>query len=94
MLTVKVQDLHGGESVFQARHVVATRHHRRSDNIKHVECFDERYESIAILGNTLITHGMVYVMNDNGKTVAVYYLAQDEKGEPQGIASGPNEVSN
>ena len=76
MLTVKVNDVHGGESVFQARHIIACRK-TKSDNVRSLECFDERYEAIAVMGNDCITHGTVYVMNDNGKTVAVYYLAQE-----------------
>lgn len=70
MLTVLHKDTVGGESVFQARRVTAGKLDQKSDNIKFVECVDEKN------GNETITHGIVYVMNDNGKTVATYYLNQ------------------
>jgi len=77
MLTVKIVDLGGNESVFHARHVVASRRMGPDGNVTGVECLDEHYEPIVIRGNRCVTHGRVYVMNDNGKTVANYYLAQD-----------------
>jgi hypothetical protein len=77
MLTVRFQGIYGDESVFLAQHVIACRKDGNKDNnIQNVECFDEKFESIPVNGNKLITHGTIYVMNDNGKTVAVYYLAQ------------------
>lgn len=77
MLTVKVEGIHGDDSVFQARHIIAYRRTGRNGNVTSVECLDDRYEAIIIAGNRCITFGTVYVMNDNGKTVAVYYLAQE-----------------
>lgn len=75
MLTVNVR-VGETESVFQAKSVVATRGSERSDNVIRVECFDERYEPIAVAGTAAIATGTVFVMNDNGKTVATYYLPQ------------------
>ena len=71
MMTVKVIDVQGNESVFQARHVVydVQRTPRAC-----VECFDDRHEPIHVAGLPEISAGKVYVMNDAGKTVADYNL--------------------
>ena len=76
MLTVLVKDIHGGESVFQAQHVVAYRK-EHSDNLIQVECYNEKAELVIVAGSACIQYGTVFVMNDNGKTVATYYLAQE-----------------
>jgi len=64
------------ESVFSAKHVIASRSGPRSENCARVECYDERNEPITVAGRDVIEFGVVYVMNDSGKTVATYYLPQ------------------
>lgn len=78
MLTVNVQ-IGTSESVFPALYVVAARRSMRSENYVHVECFDAQYKPIAVVGDNLIKYGTVFVMNDNGKTVATYYLTLPEE---------------
>jgi hypothetical protein len=73
MLTVNVR-MGETESVFSAKHVIATRKGERSDNYVRVECYDEKYDAITVAGNAAIESGIVFVMNDNGKTVATYFL--------------------
>lgn len=75
MLTVNVR-IGETESVFPARHVIATRRAERSENVIRVECYDERNEPITVAGNAAIESGIVFVMNDSGKTVATYYMPQ------------------
>jgi hypothetical protein len=75
MLTVNVR-MGETESVFPAKHVIAARANERSDNFVRVECYDERNEPISVAGKSAIEFGIVFVMNDNGKTVATYYLPQ------------------
>ena len=75
MLTVNVRRGET-ESVFSARLVIAVRADERSDNFVRVECYDERNEPIYVAGLTAIEFGVVFVMNDNGKTVATYFLPQ------------------
>lgn len=75
MLTVNVK-MGLTESVFPAKHVIATRASDRSDNTIRVECYDERCEPITVAGKREIEFGIVFVMNDNGRTVATYYLPQ------------------
>lgn len=76
MLTVKVEGIHGDESVFQARHVIANSHLGR---VRRVECYDERYDLIQVMGQSAVLFGRVFVMNDNGKTVAAYTLVDHEE---------------
>jgi len=76
MLTVLVKDIHGGESVFQAQHVIAYPK-ERSDNLSRVECYDEKYDRVCVAGDSCIQYGTVFVMNDHGKTVATYYMKQE-----------------
>ena len=73
MLTVNVR-MGESELVFQAKTVIAARASARSENVERVECYDERNEPITVAGNNAITVGIVFVMNDNGKTVATYFL--------------------
>ena len=75
MLTVNVR-IAETESVFSAKHVIATRSNERSDNFARVECYDERHEPITVAGNAAIVTGIVFVMNEAGKTVATYFLPQ------------------
>ena len=75
MLTVNVR-MGESESVFPAKHVIATRANERSDNFARVECYDEHCEPITVAGKAAIESGIVFVMNDHGKTVATYYLPQ------------------
>lgn len=75
MLTVNVR-MGESESVFQAKTVIAARASARSENVERVECYDERNEAITVAGKVAIEFGVVFVMNDNGKTVATYFLAQ------------------
>jgi len=63
------------ESVFSAKHIIATRR-EGSDNVVRVECYDGRIEPITVAGKDAIEFGIVFVMNENGKTVATYYLPQ------------------
>ena len=77
MLTINIKGLHGDESVFPARHVIACRRNGPGSNVTSVEAFDEKFEAIVVAGNRCVTHGTVFVMNDHGQTVATYYLAQE-----------------
>lgn len=76
MLTVNAR-MGETESVFPARTVIAVRRNRENCNdIERVECYDEHNEPITVAGRSAIEFGIVFVMNDNGKTVATYYLPQ------------------
>ena len=72
MLTVNVR-MGETESVFQAKTVIADRKER---NVCRVECYDEHNNAITVAGKEAIEFGMVFVMNDQGNTVATYYLPQ------------------
>lgn len=72
MLTVNVR-MNESESLFTAKTVIAARR-KGSDNCDRVECYDERNEPIAVAGKDAIEFGIVFVMNEQGKTVATYYL--------------------
>ena len=72
MLTVNVR-MGETESVFPAGHVIATRR-EGSDNVSRVECYDEHHRPITVAGKDAIEFGVVFVMNDAGKTVATFYL--------------------
>jgi len=75
MLTVNVRMGDGRvESVFSAKTVISSRKLETSENVDRVECYDERNEPIMVAGMTTVEYGTVFVMNENGKTVATYHL--------------------
>lgn len=72
MLTAKVVHPSGSESVFQARYVILE---PASPTLRsRLDFYDENYETIIVAGLGYVEYGNVFIMNDNGKTVAVYHL--------------------
>jgi hypothetical protein len=73
MLTVNVR-MGETERVFSAKHVIASHKDERSENFVKVRCYDERNDAITVEGKDDIESGVVFVMNEAGKTVATYWL--------------------
>lgn len=72
MLTVKIIHPSGSESVFQAQHIILE---PESPTLrKRLDFYDDKFETIVIGGLGFLEYGSVFVMNDLGKTVAVYHL--------------------
>jgi hypothetical protein len=73
MLTIRVKDLHG-DSIFQAARATygPDAQRRNAATGVMVEFFDANDKPI----DAPVCFGDVYVMNDNGKTVAVYNLGR------------------
>lgn len=79
MFSVKVIHPSGSESVFQARHIILE---PASPTLrKRVDFYDEHYEPINVGGLNYVEYGTVFVMNDNGKTVANYWLGSLTEAE-------------
>lgn len=75
MLTVKVIDGHGNENIWQTRNVFAkTEKSTNSRRLSSVFFQTEDKAEIEIQGE----YALVYVMNENGKTVADYVLGADK----------------
>lgn len=86
MLSVKSVGIHGDESVFQAAHVIYGTDEKTGDH--QIECYDADHERLHVgPGTPAIHYGKVYVMNDQGRTVAVYDLGGWEHAAKQQIAA-------
>jgi hypothetical protein len=85
MLTIRVINPHGSESIFQARHVIVEQPPKCR---KRVDFFDEHYEAICVAGLPYVEYGLVYVMNESAKTVATYDLNGEEIAHD--VSHGPH----
>ncbi len=80
MLTVRVNGIHGDVVVFQAARVIrgeplpavanANGNQSPPESFGHIEFYDEKHEAIPHPAD----YGTVFVMNDQGKTVAKWDL--------------------
>jgi len=68
MLTSRVFGSNGNENIFQVNNVFAQSKERPGDGIHSVTLFLNDNSSVEIFD------GYVYIMNDNGKTIASYTL--------------------
>lgn len=80
MLTVRVNGPNGDQSIFQAWHV------ERQDGPSGamVTFYDSNHKTL----RDPVFVGAVYVMNDNGKTVAVYHLGMQQEQQLQKKRTG------
>ena len=68
MLTIRVNGIHGDSYIFQAATVI--RGQNQESVCKMIEFLDAAHEK----NHESVEYGNVYVMNENGKTVAIYEL--------------------
>lgn len=71
MLTIRVNGIHGDESIFQAATVIRGSDARKTaPHGTQIEFYDAKNEP----AHGDVYFGNVYVMNENGKTVASYNM--------------------